>query len=82
MADLASDKIIKAGLKKITPGIPVFSEETKEVDYEIRSCWETLWILDPLDGTKEFVARNDEFCISPALMTAILLLPDSYTLPS
>ena len=70
MADLAADKIIKSGLAEITPGIPVFSEETKDISYDIRSKWETLWILDPLDGTKEFIARNDEFCISLALVTA------------
>jgi 3'(2'), 5'-bisphosphate nucleotidase len=69
MADLASDKLIKAGLNKITPYVPVFSEETKEVDYEIRSKWNPLWILDPLDGTKEFIARNNEFCISLALVS-------------
>jgi 3'(2'), 5'-bisphosphate nucleotidase len=67
-ADLASDKIIKAGLEVITPGINVFSEETKEVSFSERSGWDPLWILDPLDGTKEFIAHNDEFCISLALV--------------
>ena len=69
IADFAADKIIKTGLAKITPGINVFSEETKDVSYDIRSKWENLWILDPLDGTKEFIARNDEFCISLGLVT-------------
>jgi 3'(2'), 5'-bisphosphate nucleotidase len=69
IADLASDKIIKSGLMGITTEIPVFSEETKEIPYNIRSGWKTLWILDPLDGTKEFIARNDEFCISLALVS-------------
>lgn len=68
IADLASDNLIKTGLAKITPGIPVFSEETKEVDFEIRTRWNPLWILDPLDGTKEFIAKNNEFCISLALV--------------
>lgn len=68
MADLSADKIIKSGLAEITPGIPVFSEETKDISYDVRSEWQTLWILDPLDGTKEFIARNDEFCISLALV--------------
>jgi 3'(2'), 5'-bisphosphate nucleotidase len=68
IADLTSDKIIKTGLKKITPSIPVFSEETKEVPYDIRSSWNPLWILDPLDGTKEFIGRNAEFCICLALI--------------
>jgi 3'(2'), 5'-bisphosphate nucleotidase len=69
MADLASDSIIKSGLSDITPGIPVFSEETKDIPYSVRSGWNPLWILDPLDGTKEFIARNDEFCISLALIS-------------
>jgi 3'(2'), 5'-bisphosphate nucleotidase len=67
-ADLASDRIIKSGLSSITPGINVFSEETKDISFTERSQWESLWILDPLDGTKEFIARNDEFCISLALI--------------
>lgn len=69
LADLASDSLIKSGLNKITPLIPVFSEETKEIPYRIRTKWNPLWILDPLDGTKEFVARNNEFCISLALVS-------------
>jgi 3'(2'), 5'-bisphosphate nucleotidase len=67
-ADLASDKIIKAGLAAITPGINVFSEETKDISFSERWGWDPLWILDPLDGTKEFIARNDEFCITLALV--------------
>ncbi|MGQ9620973.1 MAG: 3'(2'),5'-bisphosphate nucleotidase CysQ family protein [Bacteroidales bacterium] len=68
-ADMISDFIIKSGLGNITPGIPVFSEETKDVSFDIRSRWDPLWILDPLDGTKEFIARNDEFCISLAMIS-------------
>ena len=68
VADFTSDKIIKSGLAEITPGIPVFSEETKEINFETRSQWNPLWILDPLDGTKEFIAKNNEFCISLALV--------------
>ena len=66
-ADLAADRIIKEGLESITPGVNVFSEETKDVDYSIRSAWDPVWILDPIDGTREFIARNGEFCISLAL---------------
>lgn len=68
LADLTSDKIIKTGLAEITPGISIFSEETKEIDFNIRSHWNPLWILDPLDGTKEFISKNNEFCISLALI--------------
>jgi 3'(2'), 5'-bisphosphate nucleotidase len=67
-ADMASDNIIKTGLANITPRVNVFSEETKDVSFSERSLWDPLWILDPLDGTKEFIARNDEFCISLALV--------------
>ncbi len=49
-------------------GIPVLSEESKEISYEIRSTWEMLWIVDPLDGTKEFIHRNGEFTINIALV--------------
>lgn len=69
IADLASDHLIKEGLSRITPEIEVFSEETKEIGFEIRSGWNPLWILDPLDGTKEFIAKNGEFCISLALVS-------------
>ena len=68
LADISSDNIIKSGLAEITPAIPVFSEETKDIDFQVRSKWDPLWILDPLDGTKEFIAKNDEFCISLALI--------------
>ena len=52
----------------ITPGLNVFSEETRDISFSERSQWDPLWILDPLDGTKEFISRNDEFCISLALV--------------
>ncbi|HQK71002.1 MAG TPA: 3'(2'),5'-bisphosphate nucleotidase CysQ [Bacteroidales bacterium] len=68
-ADLISDYIVKEGLKELTPEIPVFSEETIDTGNYLRLERNTLWILDPLDGTKEFIARNDEFCISLALIT-------------
>jgi 3'(2'), 5'-bisphosphate nucleotidase len=68
IADLSSDNIIKSGLAEITPGISVISEETKEIDFEVRSQWNPVWILDPLDGTKEFISKNNEFCISLALI--------------
>lgn len=69
IADLESDRIIKLGLNRITPLIPVFSEETKEIPYETRASWNPLWILDPLDGTKEFIGLNGEFCICLALVS-------------
>lgn len=66
-ADLAAHNIILAGLKTLTPDIPVLSEEGV-VTFEERSKWSTLWVVDPLDGTKEFIKRNGEFSINIALV--------------
>ncbi|MBU2412462.1 MAG: 3'(2'),5'-bisphosphate nucleotidase CysQ, partial [Gammaproteobacteria bacterium] len=70
-ADLAAHKVILAGLQALTPNIPVLSEESSEegqVTFEERSKWPMLWIVDPLDGTKEFIKRNGEFSINIALV--------------
>ncbi|ETI59793.1 3'(2'),5'-bisphosphate nucleotidase CysQ [Marinomonas profundimaris] len=66
-ADLAAHKVILAGLQALTPDIPVLSEEAV-VSFEERSQWSMLWIVDPLDGTKEFIKRNGEFSINIALV--------------
>lgn len=66
-ADLAAHKVILAGLQALTPDIPVLSEEAV-VSFEERSKWSMLWIVDPLDGTKEFIKRNGEFSINIALV--------------
>ncbi len=74
-ADLASHRWIDAGLRSLTPDIPVISEESGLADFGERSGWQLYWIVDPLDGTKEFVNRNDEFTVNIALVqdgTAIL----------
>ncbi len=65
-ADTESNKIINQALVKT--GIPIVSEENKEVDYSIRKHWNTYWLVDPLDGTKEFVNKNGEFTINIALI--------------
>jgi 3'(2'), 5'-bisphosphate nucleotidase len=67
-ADLASNAIINKGLQRITPDIPVISEETLHLPYKERRHFKEVWILDPIDGTREFVNRNGEFCISLALI--------------
>lgn len=67
-ADTISNNIIVQGLKTITPEIPVISEETCHLPYDERKLFKEVWILDPIDGTKEFVSRNDEFCICLALV--------------
>ena len=67
-ADHASNRIICERLKKITPDIPILSEESNAVDYDIRKQWKNVWIVDPLDGTKEFIKRNGEFTVNIALV--------------
>jgi 3'(2'), 5'-bisphosphate nucleotidase len=67
-ADLASNLFISELLAREFPGIPLISEEAEKPPYPIRINWEYSWILDPLDGTKEFIAGNDEFAINLALL--------------
>ena len=67
-ADLASHRLIKARLEALTPHIPVLSEESKAVPFEERRAWSLFWLVDPLDGTKEFVKRNGEFTVNIALV--------------
>lgn len=67
-ADLRSEKLILAGLKRIAPEIPVLSEESAQAPYSTRRTWGRLWVVDPLDGTKEFVQRNGEFTVNIALV--------------
>lgn len=65
-ADTASNVAINNYLKNT--GIPIISEENKQTDYQERKDWETCWIVDPLDGTKEFIKRNGEFTVNIALI--------------
>ena len=67
-ADLASNAVIIAGLEKHFPEIPIISEENKNKSYDERKHWNTVWIVDPLDGTKEFIKRNGEFTVNIALV--------------
>ena len=67
-ADKASHRIIVAGLKKHFPGIPILSEEGETVSYGERKKWTCFWLVDPLDGTKEFINRNGEFTVNIALV--------------
>lgn len=68
LADLASHRTIVAGLTKLTPDIPILSEEAADVPYNERSQWRRYWLVDPLDGTKEFIKRNGEFTVNIALI--------------
>ncbi len=67
-ADMASHRAIVAGLEEATPDWPVLSEESAEVGYHLRRTWERFWLVDPLDGTKEFIKRNGEFTVNIALV--------------
>ncbi|MEQ1512656.1 MAG: 3'(2'),5'-bisphosphate nucleotidase CysQ [Lysobacteraceae bacterium] len=67
-ADLASHRRIVEGLQQLTPDIPVLSEESSETDIATRRSWSRLWLVDPLDGTREFVKRNGEFTVNIALI--------------
>ena len=67
-ADRASHEIISARLQALTPEVPVLSEESARADYEKRADWRRFWLVDPLDGTKEFINRNGEFTVNIALI--------------
>lgn len=67
-ADMASHQCISALLHASTPQIPVLSEESGDVSWEERRQWQRYWLVDPLDGTKEFIKRNGEFTVNIALV--------------
>ena len=68
VADKASHQVIHAALISSFKDIPVLSEEGKEMAYNDRKSWERFWLVDPLDGTKEFIKRNGEFTVNIALI--------------
>lgn len=67
-ADMASHRIIIEGLKAVAPEVPVLSEESDPEELEKRREWKRFWLVDPLDGTKEFLNRNNEFTVNIALI--------------
>lgn len=67
-ADIASHKLIDAELTRLWPDIPVLSEESADIPWETRQSWQQYWLVDPLDGTKEFINRNGEFTVNIALI--------------
>ena len=67
-ADLASHRIIRDRLAQLTPDVPLLSEESADIAFEERTQWSEYWLVDPLDGTKEFVNRNGEFTVNIALV--------------
>lgn len=66
-ADIAAHRVIVQGLKALTPDVPVLSEEDPPA-WEVRQQWQRYWLVDPLDGTKEFLKRNGEFTVNIALI--------------
>ncbi|QFT08505.1 MULTISPECIES: 3'(2'),5'-bisphosphate nucleotidase CysQ [Vibrio] len=67
-ADLAAHKLISQRLNELTPDIPVLSEEAADISLEKRSQWDRYWLVDPLDGTQEFIARSGDFATIIALI--------------
>jgi 3'(2'), 5'-bisphosphate nucleotidase len=67
-ADLESQRVIIDGLKALTPEVPILSEESANAPWEERQRWRESWVVDPLDGTREFVKRNGEFTVNIALV--------------
>lgn len=68
VADLASHECICQGLRNLTPDLPIISEESDPTSFQSRRLWKKYWLIDPLDGTKEFLEKNDEFTINIALI--------------
>ncbi|HMD59076.1 MAG TPA: 3'(2'),5'-bisphosphate nucleotidase CysQ [Steroidobacteraceae bacterium] len=69
-ADLVSQQLITARLAELAPQIPLLGEESSPATLSERRRWPTLWLVDPLDGTREFVSRNGEFTVNIALIDA------------
>lgn len=67
-ADQAAHELITRSLNDLTPDIPVWSEESAAIPYSERAAWSRFWLVDPLDGTKEFIKRNGEFTVNIALI--------------
>ena len=67
-ADIAAHTTITKALQALTPDIPILSEEAADIPFETRQTWSTYWLVDPLDGTREFIKRNGEFTVNIALI--------------
>ena len=68
-ADLAAHNVIRDGLQKLTPELALLSEESGDIPWQERADWQTYWLVDPLDGTKEFINRNGEFTVNISLIS-------------
>lgn len=67
-ADLAAHNYISEKLKTLTPELPLLSEESIQIDYARRNTWNTYWLVDPLDGTREFIKNKPDFTVNIALV--------------
>jgi len=67
-ADMAAHHAIVDGLQVVAPGVPILSEEEADIPYAERGAWQRYWLVDPLDGTREFIKRNGEFTVNIALI--------------
>ncbi|MBS0577944.1 MAG: 3'(2'),5'-bisphosphate nucleotidase CysQ [Proteobacteria bacterium] len=67
-ADLRAHRKIAAELARLTPDVPMLSEEAADIPYAQRAAWRRFWLVDPLDGTKEFLSRNGQFTVNIALI--------------
>jgi len=67
-ADIAAHEVIVAGLTALDPSIPVLSEEDASIPQSVRAGWQRWWLVDPLDGTKEFISGSEEFTVNIALI--------------
>ncbi len=67
-ADMVAHSVIVERLERLTPTIPVLSEESVSIPFATRSQWQAYWLVDPLDGTREFIKRNGEFTVNIALI--------------
>ncbi|WP_110710437.1 3'(2'),5'-bisphosphate nucleotidase CysQ [Salinicola sp. CR57] len=67
-ADMAAHRALTALLQRLTPEIPLLSEESDAIPFETRRQWSSYWLIDPLDGTKEFIKKNGEFTLNVALV--------------
>jgi len=68
VADTAANEVICKNLSLLTPQIPILSEESSHIDFSERKKWSQYWLVDPLDGTREFIKKNDEFTVNIALI--------------
>jgi 3'(2'), 5'-bisphosphate nucleotidase len=84
LADKRSHEIIVKRLEKLD--VPILSEEGKDIPYKVRKRWETYWLIDPLDGTKEFIKKNGEFTVNIAIIrdrkpaAGVIYVPDKNVL--